>query len=333
MQPIPWRPHPGKLFLRDGGSAALITSGIAISSTRTCDFQNTGQALSAYRNNHLEKYILPEIGEEKVAALDSERLERFISGLQEKGKGSATINKSIVIIQGVLDHAEQEGYAVAEQRTMRRARLGKKSAEILREKDRVQLEKYLLSGNCPESCGIRSGVILSLYMGLRIGEVCALKWENIDLEREVLSVENTLSRIYDPDTRQKRRTCLECDRAKTENSRRQIPLPKYLKTFLTRMMGPRDCFVLTGSQKPMEPRVYSRRFGKVCCTVGIPHINYHALRHTFATRCVEAGFDIKALSEILGHASASTTMEIYVHPTMEAKLKYLERLEEEFTNL
>ncbi len=278
----------------------------------------------------LDKYILPDIGSISVKKLDQERLEVFLNGLQERGMGASTINKSIVIINSVLDYAEAEGFAVAEKRKMKRAKVRKKSAEVLREKDREQLERYLLSESCREQNGIRAGIILSLYSGLRIGEVCALRWENIDLERDILVIENTLSRIYDVDNAQKGKTCLEFGKAKTESSMRRIPLPKYLEAFLIKMRGRPECFVLSGEPRPMEPRVYTNKFGKVCQTAGIPHINYHALRHTFATRCVAAGFDLKALSEILGHSSVSTTMEIYVHPTMETKMKYLERLESEF---
>ncbi len=278
----------------------------------------------------LDKYILPDIGRESVKKLDAKRLEEFLNGLQERGMGAATVNKSIVIINSVLDYAEEQGLAVAENRKMKRVRIRRKSAEVVREKDREQLERYLLSESGRETKGIRAGIILSLYTGLRIGEVCALRWENIDLENDVLSIENTLSRIYDVDNTQKSKTRLEFGKAKTESSMRRIPLPNYLKVFLMKMKSRPEYFVLSGGPKPMEPRVYSQKFGKVCQEAGIPRINYHALRHTFATRCVEAGVDIKALSEILGHSSVSTTMEIYIHPTMEAKMKYLERLQEEF---
>ena len=300
-------------------------------------FEVKEATLANYRY-YLEHYLFPELRGCRLSELDTDKLQNYLLKLEEKGVGTSTIGKSLVILQMILRFASFQGYKVAERREIRVLRRKSRRVSVLTEEEQVRLRAYLLGEDCPLRREIRTGFILSLYAGLRIGEVCALKWENLDLKRGVISVEKTLSRIYSADAwdgaaegkRVKHRTRIEISSPKTENSRREIPLPGILQEYLRNEQRDRyvrpDFYVLTSMSRPMEPRNYSYHFRKVRQELGIMHCNYHMLRHTFATKCIEAGFDMKTLSEILGHANVNTTLNLYAHPTMQMKRNYMEKL-------
>ena len=201
-----------------------------------------------------------------------------------------------------------------------------KQAGILSQEEQRRLEVFLREDQDRTREGIRAGMILSLYTGLRIGEVCALKWEDIDLSEGMLYVRKTISRVQSFDQKESRRTRIEIGMPKTENSFRQIPLPAFLRIYLRKIRKGPDRYLLTAQRKYMEPRAYQYQYKKIMRELGLEQCNYHMLRHTFATRCIEAGFDLKSLSEILGHASVSITLNRYAHPTMRMKLQNMEKL-------
>ncbi len=282
-------------------------------------------SLASYRY-YLKRYIEPVLGELLLDELSTRRMERFAAELRQSGRKSKTINQTMTILRMILRYAEMQDYALAEQHTVRNVRVREKPVEVLCPEDLESLEEYLLAGDGGADPLVRGGIILSLYTGLRIGEVCALQWKHIDLERGILSVEKTISRIYREEDAPGSRTVLEITAPKTGHSRRRIPLPGFLREHLKIFQGPPSAYFLTGSEKPMEPRVYSRRFHGICRALDLKDRNYHVLRHTFATRCIEAGFDPKTLSEILGHASVGITLNVYAHPTMQMKLDAMEKL-------
>ena len=299
--------------------------------SRKNELKRTTMACYSY---DLRKYIRPVLGKLRVDRIDTAALGDFSGGLKEQGLSAQSINRILTILRMVLNYAEQEQLAPVTQRKIRRVRMKPKRVRILSLEERKRLETYLLRKDCPQTSGVRAGIFLSLYTGLRIGEVCALTWSNIDLRRETLTVEKTLTRIYVMDGSSRAKTRVECGDAKTENSARTIPIPAFLKRFLIRycdiprtVNGGSGIFVLSGTTKPMEPRAYQNKFREVLEGAGLDRINYHMLRHTFATTCIEKGFDVKALSEILGHGSVKTTMDLYVHPTMDMKTDYMNRLE------
>lgn len=290
----------------------------------------------------VQKYLMPEFGKARMDRLYPERIDKLIGKMKRKGYSACSINSTITILNMIYQYAKSKGISVAEKPEPQRQRTRKKGVKILRGADRERLEEYLLSGECPQPDGIRIGILLSLYTGLRIGEVCALKWCDISLMHSTVTVDKTLYRIYNtdqpgttikqPGTASKqpaapsKKTRVQVGKPKTENSARVIPIPAFLRDFLRERARERSLYILTGRMKPMEPRSYLNQFRKACREVGLDAVNYHMLRHTFATRCVEKGFDLKALSEILGHASINTTMDLYVHPTMDMKEDYMNRL-------
>lgn len=166
------------------------------------------------------------------------------------------------------------------------------------------------------------GILLCLSTGLRLGEICSLKWSDIDLEGKLLYVNRTVQRIAVDDHSTK--TILFEDVPKSMFSKREIPLPDSIIPYLTKFVR-EDGYVISG-KCPTEPRTYQYRFQRLLYEAGIGKHNFHVIRHTFATNCINSGADIKSLSEILGHSNVNITLNRYVHPTIDTKRKHLNNL-------
>lgn len=169
------------------------------------------------------------------------------------------------------------------------------------------------------------GIFICLSTGMRIGELCALKWSNIDLENGSIHVEQTLCRVYDIE---KRRSILMLGTPKTRTSMREIPMTRDVQTVLKAFLrfANSNFYVLTNDEKPIEPRTYRKYYERLLERLGIPKMRFHGLRHSFATRCIESRCDYKTVSVILGHNSLSTTMDLYVHPNMEQKKRCINKM-------
>ncbi len=188
---------------------------------------------------------------------------------------------------------------------------------LFSESQQKQLCSYLMKSlNNTSVC-----VLLSLYTGLRIGEICGLKWSDIDLEKRILTVRRTVQRI-----RTEHGTKLIVDAPKSRSSQRSIPIPAFIMDILNKFKSSENVYVLSGNTKITEPRTLQRRFKTILKKTDLPSINYHSLRHMFATNCISAGFDVKTLSEILGHAAVETTLNRYVHSSMERKTQCMNLL-------
>lgn len=173
--------------------------------------------------------------------------------------------------------------------------------------------------------GIREfGILLCLSTGMRIGELCALQWQDLDLERGELYVRKTLERVYNVDMKTTRIAVTE---PKTPSSRRTIPIPRELLKILKRsnaLVKP-EYFLLSGTARPTEPRTYRNFFYDMIQKAGVRRIKFHGLRHSFATLMVESKADIKTVSSILGHSGVEITMDTYVHPTQESKRQQMSK--------
>lgn len=164
------------------------------------------------------------------------------------------------------------------------------------------------------------GIYISLSTGLRIGEICALKWNDINVIDGTITVRRTIERIYIVEG-EKKHTELVINTPKTKNSCREIPMSKELLAMIKplKKVVNDDFYMLTNDEHPTEPRTYRNYYNKFMNMLGIPKLKYHGLRHSFATRCIEAGCDYKTVSVLLGHSNISTTLNLYVHPNMEQK--------------
>jgi integrase len=171
-----------------------------------------------------------------------------------------------------------------------------------------------------------TGILLALYTGVRIGELCALQWKDINFERSSLFVSKTVQRIYaktvDGDTVAK----IVISSPKTRSSLREIPLASALLPILQEFRDHDECYLTTKGLMFLEPRSYRSYYGRFLKRAGIAHSSFHKLRHTFATQLIECGADVKTVSELLGHASVNTTLNLYVHPQLEQKRKCIEMI-------
>jgi len=174
---------------------------------------------------------------------------------------------------------------------------------------------------------LKAGILICLFMGIRIGELCALKWQDIDLEADEIRISKTIQRIKNTEPNPTTKTKIIIDTPKSETSIRAIPIPDFLFKILKALKSNNDCYFLTGKpDKFIEPRLYQMKFKKFLEECKIRDVTFHTLRHTFATRAVESGFDTKSLSEIIGHTDINFTYRRYVHPSMIHKKAHLEKM-------
>lgn len=171
------------------------------------------------------------------------------------------------------------------------------------------------------------GIYICLCTGLRIGEICALVWDDIDMKAGVVNVSRTIQRIYMVDGT-RRRSEVVIDTPKSVNSIRQVPLSRNLQKILSplKKIVNGSFYVLTNSARPIEPRSYRNHFNRLIGELDIPKLKFHSLRHSFATRCIESRCDTKTVSLLLGHSSVNTTLNLYVHPNMDHKKKCIEQM-------
>lgn len=197
--------------------------------------------------------------------------------------------------------------------------------KILDENER----QILIAGLLSTKNRLDTGILLTLFTGMRIGELCALKNENISLARKLLYIDKTMQRIQNKNKQMTNKTKIIITSPKSISSIREIPLPSDIVLMLEQTMRheDNDAYFLTGScEYFIEPRHMQNHFCHVLKKLGLRKVNFHVLRHTFATQCIDLGVDIKSLSEILGHSNVNTTLNRYVHPSWKSKQKNMERL-------
>ena len=279
----------------------------------------------------VDAHIRPALGGLAVNKIVGTRIERFIDDMLTSGRldhkgglSAKTVKDMTVLLKQIMRYAAEKSLISKNPVCFSSPKTVKQDIEVLTESERTQLETFsLFAGDT-----YRFGVYLCLYTGLRIGELCALRWRDIDLDNNLLSVSRTILRIKNTDENAKTKTKIIIDRPKTQASLRHIPLPIFLvrELLVRKLSASNDAYILTCTVHYIEPRNYYERYKKYLDGCSIRHYTFHALRHTFATRCIECGFDPKSLSEILGHSDVKITLERYVHPSMELKRSHMERL-------
>lgn len=270
----------------------------------------------------LENHIFPAFG--NLYELDERKVQDFVLQKLKTGLGQNSIKSILVILKMVQKFGIKRGFLPYSEWEIKFPTSRERyQLEVLSIDAHKRMMNFIL-----EHFTFRNlGIYLCLATGLRIGEVCALTWDDINTETGVISVRKTLERIYVVDGQEKH-TKVIIDSPKTKNSIREIPMPEEL----VRVMEPLkkvvkgEYFVLTNSDKPTEPRTYRNYYKKLLDELDMPQLKFHGLRHSFATRCIESNCDYKTVSVILGHSNISTTLNLYVHPNMDQKKKCIDRM-------
>lgn len=282
--------------------------------------------------NLVQNHILPDLGDCPLERLTTTMVYQFVQGKLNNGRrdgrgglSEKTVKDMLMVLREICLYAAHWEIEIPCHFELIRIRRKEMEVRILTRQNQVELERFLMADNSLSRIGIQ----LSLYMGLRLGEVCALKRRHISYREALLQVRFTMQRIQDLSENAAKKTKIIVTEPKSSSSIRDIPIPDFLMERLQILRDmPRDAYILTGSTNFfIEPRTLENILKKYLRECRMEHTNYHVLRHTFATRCIEEGFDAKSLSEILGHSNVNITLNRYVHSSLEQKRKNMEKLE------
>ena len=299
-----------RLTVRDGCEQWLAAAKLRVKESSYANYENI-----------IQGHILPRLGHISFSALTTARVNEFVSELLHTGRVdgrgglSSKAVRDIMTVYRSVEHYVSREFGLRETHfTMPKSE--QKKLDIISKPERIRLEAYLRD----HLNEVNAGILLCMYSGLRVGEICGLKWCDIDFQEGTLSVQRTVQRV---NLRGSSKVTIGTPKSKT--SVRIVPVPRFVLDEIKRFRSAANLFMLTDSEKPMEPRTMQNRFKAVLKKAGLRDMRFHLLRHTYATVCVELGFDVKTLSELLGHADASLTLNRYVHSSMEQKKKFVER--------
>lgn len=282
-------------------------------------FRVKESTLANYRMK-VRRHLLPVFGDLLMTEITSKEIYDFMDRKLADGLSTHYISDILLLMKSVFKYAANCFHISNPFDNVVMPKKRSQEVKLLDSSQQETLRLYL--ARHPNRSTL--GVALSLNTGIRIGELCALRWSDIDLEKRILTVSRTMLRIQSSDGEHK--TKLIVTEPKSESSIRQIPIPDCLMGMLTRFRANADDYVLSGTKKPVEPRTMQNHFARILQEAKLPPIHFHALRHMFATNCVRLGFDIKALSELLGHSSVEITLNRYVHASLEQKEHYMNLL-------
>lgn len=268
----------------------------------------------------IEIHILPALGEYELHELTATVLQRFTVDLSEKGLSANTVNGIISVLKSSLKRAVALGIAEKEYTDcIVRPKQREKQVECFSKDEQRKIEQYIYEKKKTKLFGI----LLCLYTGLRLGELLALTWNDVDLQKGVISVSKSCHDGWKNGAYVK-----IVDTPKTLCSARVIPLPKQLLSKMKehRKQSAGEYVVGGRSEYGAQVRSYQKTFELLLKRLHIPHKGFHSLRHTFATRALECGMDVKTMSEILGHKNPTITLKRYAHSMMEHKAEMMNRL-------
>ena len=270
----------------------------------------------------LENHLLPEFGNQHTITEDE--AQAFVFKKLENGLSKKTIKDMLIVLKMVLKFGAKHKWLVYQPFDIQFPTERKQQQlEVLSKTQQKTIMQYIKNNFTFRNLG----VYLCLSTGMRIGEVCALTWEDIDIANGVIHINKTIQRIYNIDEHT-RKTELIIDTPKTKNSHREIPISsdllKLVKPFKNIVNS--SFYVLTNEATPTEPRTYRNYYNNLMEEIGMPKLKFHGLRHSFATRCIESNCDYKTVSVLLGHANISTTLNLYVHPNFEQKKKAINQM-------
>lgn len=270
----------------------------------------------------VETHLQPAFG--NLTAVTEKDVQDFVLHKLNGGLSQKTIKDMLIVLRMILKFGAKKNYCVyAPIDVIFPTDRERQELEVLSIANQKKIMRFV-----EENFTFRNlGIFICLSTGIRIGEICALTWDDIDTDNGVIHIRKTIQRIYVKENGIKK-TELLIDTPKTATSMRDIPMIKDLYEILKplKKVVNNDYFVLTNEATPTEPRTYRNYYKKLLDKLGIPPIKFHGLRHSFATRCIESKCDYKTVSVILGHSNISTTLNLYVHPNYEQKKKCIDKM-------
>ncbi len=270
----------------------------------------------------LFNHLLPEFGEK--AEMTEKDIQEFVLKKLDAGLSQKFIKDILIVLKMIIRFGVKVGYMSYFEIDIKfPAEREKQVIEVMNRQDQRKLMDFAKSN----FSFMNFGIYLCLSSGMRIGEICALTWEDIDVESSVIYIRKTIQRIYMLEEG-KSHTEVIIDTPKSINSIREIPMTTELVRIVKSLKKVVNVnfFVLSNSIHPVEPRTFRSYYTKVINELNLPHLKFHGLRHSFATRCIESGCDYKTVSVLLGHSNISTTLNLYVHPNMDQKRKCIDKM-------
>ena len=270
----------------------------------------------------LENHILPAFGD--CEALSEKLVQEFVLQKLNGGLSIKTVKDMLIVLRMVMKFGVKNGLMSYQEWDIKYPTVeSNKDIEVLTVADHKKILDFIKQNFTFRNLGI----YISLTTGLRIGEICGLKWSDINTDKSTITVNRTIERIYIVEGEHKH-TELVISTPKTKNSCREIPMNKELLAMVKplRKVVNEGFYVLTNEEKPTEPRTYRNYYHRLMTSLDMPRLKYHALRHSFATRCIESNCDYKTVSVLLGHANITTTLNLYVHPNMEQKKRCITQM-------
>ena len=270
----------------------------------------------------IENHILPTFGE--MALVEEQDVQTFVFRKLNEGLSHKTIKDILIVLKMILRFGAKNQMTEYRQIDIKfPTERDKHSIDILNRSHQKQIMEYIRLHFTFKNLGI----YICLSAGMRIGEICALTWDDLDVENGIIHVRKTIQRIYVIEEHRKY-TEVILDTPKTKNSIREIPMTKNLLKMIRpiKKIVNGNFYVLTNEPKPTEPRTSRPYTQKFLQSLGLPLMKFHGLRHSFATRCIESKCDYKTVSVLLGHSNISTTLNLYVHPNLEQKKRCMEQM-------
>ena len=269
-------------------------------------------SLANYRMK-AEKHIYPSFGTLRCCEITPAAVRKFVDTKMNSGLSVRYVSDIVILLKSVFRYAARTYGLGNPTENIVMPKKTKPPIVILTKNDQSRLLESIGISRDTTSLGIA----LSLFTGIRIGELCALKWKDIDIDSRTININKTIQRIQTGNCVHK--TKLVITEPKSQGSIRIIPIPDCIVGLLKKQNINAEHYILSDSRKPVEPRTMQYRFANVLKKGNLPSVHFHSLRHAFATNCITLGFDVKTLSEILGHSSVEMTLNRYVHSSFDRK--------------
>jgi integrase len=269
----------------------------------------------------INNYIKDSIGNIPINTLTKDNIIDFFNNIKENEIALSTQKTLLYIVKASLEYAYNNNYSnYIDLKDIKLKTLPKTIYVFSKEQQQTLENKLKEKMNIRKLC-----LLLCLYTGLRIGEICGLKWENINFNTNSLEIKRTIQRIKDTSSTNSKTKLIEST-PKSLTSNRIVSIPAFIMEYLKKFKSNDDYYILSNSNKLYDPRQFEEFYKRILKKCNINYMNFHRIRHTYATRCIESKMDIKTLSEILGHSSVEITLKLYVHPSYELKKSSVENL-------